>query len=324
VANPALEDAIVRTIIYADTFNFPMTLREIHHFLIGVGTTAEAVGSALRFSDRIREHVQKDGDYYMLRGREALVAERLSREAASRALLPAAFQFGRVLGGLPFVRMVALTGALAMHNAHHSHDDIDYLIVTKAGRVWLSRALIVVVVRLAALRGVGLCPNYVLAETALTQQTEDLYIAHEMAQMIPITGLRVYEDLRAANFWTTGFLPNATALFYQAEAGAPHPVRSRVAAAVKRVGEWLFGGRLGDALETWEKRRKLRKFAPRIVNPLSSALLDDAHVKGHFNDYGRPTLRRYEARLVEYQLSKVTEAPVPGPLDERTERTTSF
>jgi hypothetical protein len=37
-----LETAILRTILYADVFNFPMTIAEIQHFLISEYSTTRA------------------------------------------------------------------------------------------------------------------------------------------------------------------------------------------------------------------------------------------------------------------------------------------
>lgn len=312
-ATLALEQAILRTLLYADTFNFPMTLAEIHHFLIGYRALLTDVAVALRCSSWLREVVEEHEGLYMLRGRGALLTERTTRDAASQSILPTAWRYGRLIGGLPFVRMVALTGALAMHNAHHAQDDIDYLVVTRAGRVWLTRAMIIAVVRVAAMRGVGLCPNYVLAETAVAQQNQDLYVAHEIAQMIPISGLRLYAQMRAANAWAGAHLPNADGPFYPAPAMRLGPIAragSATARALKRIGELALAGPLGNRLERWEQRRKLRKFAAQMATPGSAAQLDGAQVKGHFNDYGQGALRRYQERLVEYGLA--LPQPPPG------------
>jgi hypothetical protein len=294
-ADSALAEAILRTLIYADVFNFPMTVSEIHFFLIEQAATLHQVETALGASRWLNQRITCFEGYYALVGREQVIAERQRREGYSAALWPAGVRYGAILAKLPFVRMVALTGALAVRNAHSPTDDLDYLIVTRAGRVWLARAFTVLLVRLAKLRGVTICPNYVLSESALAQQSHDLYIAHEVAQMIPLSGLKLYQALRAENTWTRMHLPNATAPLYEEREAAMNR-------RLKLLAEWLLGGFLGDALEDWERRRKLRKFAPKAQTPHTSAQLDNDHVKGHFNDYGYPTLNKYHARLIEYGL----------------------
>ena len=66
-----------------------------------------------------------------------------------------------------------------------------------------------VVVRLAALRGVTLCPNYLLAESALALPDRDVYTARELLQMRADRAAQdVYERMLAANAWWRDLLPN--------------------------------------------------------------------------------------------------------------------
>ncbi len=136
-------DAILRTLLYADVFGFPLTETEIHHFLIGVSATPEEVQATLRNSPCLAESVECINGYYVLRGRAELVRQREARNDASLRLWSVARRYGTWMAHLPFVRMVALTGALAMRNANDRDDDIDYLLVTKPGRVWTGRTLTV-------------------------------------------------------------------------------------------------------------------------------------------------------------------------------------
>jgi len=286
------DEAILRTLLYADIFDYPLTPHEIHYYLIEAAASREAVQARLDHSDWLRARTTRTAGYVALRDRPALGALREARRHSSAALWPAARRWAAVLGALPFVRLVAVTGALAVDNAP-ARDDIDYLIVTAPGRVWLARGLAVLVVRLARLWGVGLCPNYVLAHTALAQNRRDLFVAHDLVQMVPLVGLGVYADLRAANRWAAGYLPQAARPL---RVEADHAPRGWVR-ALQRGLEWLLGGRLGAALESWERRRKLARFAPAAHQPNASAELDAERVKGHFDDHGAPILQRYADRV---------------------------
>ena len=48
-------------------------------------------------------------------------------------------------------------------------------------------------------------------------------------------------------------------------------------------------------------RRKIRKFQPQLGGPDDDAILDRDHVKGHFDDYGGPVMRRYAERLAQFE-----------------------
>jgi hypothetical protein len=304
----AIEAAILRTVLYADLFHFPLTVREIHHFLIhDEPVDLEQIAQTLSESTELQHHLECIDDYVVYDGQDDLVALRRMREAASEHLWPSALRYGKWLARLPFVRMVALTGALAMHNAANHEDDLDYILVTAPRRVWLARAFSIVLVRLARLRGVEICPNYVLAESALAQDKHDIFMAHEIAQMVPLYGSALYEQFRSANAWVNQQLPNADGTFYIEPERSP----SGIGLIGKRGIEFLLGGNLGDWLEHWEYQRKLRRFEPDMKKPHSSAKLDDSHVKGHFNDHGHPVLQEYEERLEQYGLER-TRATVPG------------
>jgi hypothetical protein len=273
-----------------------MRIEEIHHFLIGCSASMHAVESSLTRSAWLRDHIEIVDGYVALQERDYAINQRVAREAASALLWIQARRWGAILARLPFVRMVAVTGALAMRNAESPDDDLDFLIVTTPRRVWTARAMAIILVRLARLFGVHLCPNYVLAETALGQDRQDLYMAHEIAQMIPLSGFAIYAAMRRANRWVTAYLPNAQAPYYDA------PEVRRWGQLVQRIAERVLNGSIGDTFEKWEQNRKIRKFAPQSHRATASAQLDADHVKGHFHDYGYPTLERYRERLKRYHL----------------------
>ncbi|MCC7450062.1 MAG: hypothetical protein IT324_21775 [Anaerolineae bacterium] len=302
-----VSEAVFRTLLYADVFRFPMTENEIHHFLIGLSASKDDVQTALEHSRWLAQRIERVNGYCAINGHAYMADQRHEREEASQALWPVARRYGVLLAHLPFVRMVALTGALAMRNASGSRDDIDYILVTAPGRVWTARALTVLIVRMARLWHVGLCPNYVLAETALVQTRQDLFIAHELAQMVPLAGFPMYEAMRAANGWSMALLPNAQGSFYKEADRYSHGLGQ----LIQRFGEWILGGRIGDAFERWEQNRKMRKFSADARKPGASAQIDDQQVKGHFNDYGTPALNEYQARLARYGLTDVAQQADP-------------
>ena len=300
MSDQSLDSAILRTVLYADVFDFALTVSELHRFLMHHSAVPLAeIQRSLDGSPALDDALARSGDLVALKAREALFGVRREREAVATRLWPMARRYAAALAVLPFVRMVALTGALAMRNPASTDDDLDYLIVTRPGRVWLARLATVILVRAVKLTGTALCPNFVLAEDALAQNRRDVYIAHEVAQAVPFFGGALYDRLRAENRWVNSHLPNA--------AGAPHPgeIRglSRATAGVKRALEWALDGTLGDRIEAWEKARKVRRFEA-MQRAESAARVDDSQVKGHFNDHGASVLAQYRRRLSAYGLTE--------------------
>jgi hypothetical protein len=291
-----IEAAILETVLYSDLFDYPLTHHELAHYLIRVKADAATIRDCLDAPRYLNGHLRQIDGYVAARKRESIVDRRRARQAPSARLWIRAGRFVRVLAALPFVRMVAVTGALAMDNSARG-DDIDVLIVTASRRVWTARLFAIALVYVGKLFGDTLCPNYVISEDALAIEKRDLFTAHEFAQMTPLYGLAEYDRLRRANPWVYQYLPNAYAPLRQ----EPETRSGPIGRALKRLGEWLLGGGWGDALERWEMRRKQRKFNG-LITPASNAILDRDHVKGHFKDYDAPVMRLYAERLAQFAI----------------------
>ena len=281
-----LEQAVLESIVYSDVFDYPLTEAEVRRGLPVMATPAE-VQLALG-SPALAGIVSFQSPYYLLAGRNEIVGVRRRRRKASLALLKPARAYGALIARLPFVRMVAVTGALAVENSE-AGDDIDYLILTAPGRVWLTRTLVMAVVRLAALRGLVLCPNYLLDERCLSLDQHDAYTARELVQMTPVAGGEVHQRMLAANAWFRRFLPNATP---PSAIDAPAAGRFRPS----RLFETLLGGRAGDALEGWLRRRKAAELQ-RQAGDNPEAVFDARVCKGHLNGYRGRTEAAVSRRL---------------------------
>ena len=110
----ALERAIVQAVAYADVFDYPLTVDEIQRYLIGVPASRGAVRTALAAARLVPDVLSRSGRYFTLAGRESAVETRRSRATTAAEYWRRAVRYGHQIGNLPFVRMVAVTGALAM------------------------------------------------------------------------------------------------------------------------------------------------------------------------------------------------------------------
>lgn len=287
-----LADAVVETVAYSDLFDYPLTAPEIHRYLAGVPASRSAVEALLGAGRMVPQRLERADGFYTLPGRLAIVDIRHRRARAAAGLWAKAVAYGAQIAGLPFVRMVAVTGALAVDNSD-ANDDLDYLIVTEPGRLWLCRALVIGLVRLALRRGDVICPNYFLSERALALDSHSLYTAREVAQMVPLTGRPIYHRLRQLNGWVESYLPNA--------AGAPReiPVTEPAPARVRTAAEAVLRLRPAGVLERWEMQRKIRKLiAEHGTEGADEASFSPEYCKGHFGGYGSKTLAAFNYRTV--------------------------
>ncbi len=198
------------------------------------------------------------------------------------------------------MRLVAVSGSLAAENPDE-RADFDYLIVTAPGRLWLVRAMTILLVRAARLRGVQLCPNYLLTSRALTLTRRDLYTAHELLQIVPLAGSATYRQLLVENRWAAEWLPNR---FRQASAAPALPAPGNT---IRQVGELTLGGRFGDRLEAWEAHRKQRRFGSGD----HGARFTDDVCEGHYGRARQRVLHEFDRRCA------LAGVATPSPLGQQ-------
>jgi len=210
-----LAKAVLCTLAYADIFDYPLKDEEIWRFLIS--TKKESPASVKRVLLELPQVSQKE-NYYFLKAKKDLAALRRKRARLSKKKLKIASKIAGWLKLVPFIKLVALTGALAMENSQKD-DDIDFLIVTSKNRLWLTRLLIVLLIELVdSRRRPGdkkfkdkVCLNMFLTENhlALPKKERDLFSAHEVCQMrILWEKDDTYQKFLKANQWVKRYLPN--------------------------------------------------------------------------------------------------------------------
>jgi hypothetical protein len=284
-----LRRAVVNTLVYADLFDYPLTDGEIQRYLIGEAATASQVMALLDGDAGLRRHVDRTGDWRYLAGRSQLAKVRRERAAMSAELWPSARRYGARIARLPFVRLVAVTGALAMNNAAVG-DDIDLFILVQPGRLWLCRLFVLAIVRLAGRRGIRLCPNFLLSTDHLRLSERNLFTAHEIAQMVPLTRNRWYDAFLDANGWVGDFLPNAFANASTDRARLDRP-------SVKRVVTRMLSTRWFDPFERWEMARKVRRLRARQEREGGSVAFSVHECRGHFAAHDARILATYSERV---------------------------
>lgn len=193
-------------LLYHDLFDYPLAQEELYFWSVGT----EGRGG---FS------VEKTGPFYHLKGRSEIVLTRISRSRASREKWEKVVAAGKILSFIPSIKMVAVSGSLAM-GASWEEDDIDLFIITSRKTLWVSRLLSFLILNLlkVPLRRAGdsqkndkLCLNFWLTEGKLSLGgPQNIYTAHEIFQIRPLLDKEniAYRFLEA-NSWARNFFPNA-------------------------------------------------------------------------------------------------------------------
>ncbi|NTW29971.1 MAG: hypothetical protein HGB34_02415 [Candidatus Moranbacteria bacterium] len=253
----SLSGNILSTIAYHDALDRPLTAFEVwKHLIIDDRESASPgsyrlgdVVSALGETD-MRTRIASCDGFYVLPGREFLADRRIRAEKVAVAKLHRVRRLARTLRLVPFVRMIGITGSLAMKSGT-TESDWDFFVVLRFGRIWIGRTVLTVYLHLLRKRRHGertrdrVCLNYFVTDDHLVIPTEDLYSANEYSFLIPLLGKETFRRFELRNRWIAkmkpDFLPTETMpLWYVPESDGSSFIRA--------VFERVLGF---DVLEAW-------------------------------------------------------------------------
>lgn len=212
-----MEKAILKTLVYADIFDYPLKAWEIQKWLIKKEIHLHKLEGVLHRLVK-QDKIGKYKEFYFLPARKGLVNLRLKRRDFSSFYLQQAVIIGWVFKLVPFVKLVGISGNLAMENSQ-KYDDIDFFVITAKNRVWISRFLMLGILTILRKRryphqnskqAVGrICLNLIIDEDHLAQNKKDLFTAHEVLQMRVLWERKgIYKRFLEQNEWVFGYLPN--------------------------------------------------------------------------------------------------------------------
>jgi len=284
------EVAVLRSVVYASLFDYPLTLEQLEASLVGVRAGAQTIASWWRASDLLQSAIECRDGWYFLAGRSDLIATRSRREALSRDLLERDRQIVSLVSKMPFVRMVALSGSLAHLNAEGSAD-LDLFVITAPHRVWSVTVATLVIARLLGWRK-RMCLNYVVSERAMRVEPEDLFSANQIIHLKPVFGEQVFARFVTANRFVGDFYPN----FELADSKRTPPVASRITLAERllSLGPAQLGERISRALYGWHLARKATAWQSR-----DQVRLEKECLKLHTSSHRASTISKFDATMTE-------------------------
>lgn len=289
--------AIIKGLAYSEVFNYPLTLDEIYHTLELKISDKGILESELEYLIT-KKLVFRLGEFYSLKEDCNRLKLRLERNHRAEKYLPLAGFISRFIGSFPFVRAVFISGSLSK-NSMDSDSDIDYFIITKPGRLWTARTLLILFKKVFLFNSYKFyCLNYFLDSDNLEIKDGDLYVAHEIASLKPTYGSHTCTSFFDKNSWVLSYLPNSKV----ASTSSAPPSRVRF---LKYFFEFILKGRAGNRLERfcmntskkfWEK--KFGKIPNRNIEDVS---ISRDYISAHHPDnFRKVILRKRENILQEY------------------------
>lgn len=270
-----LSDSEKFSIFYHDMFDYPLDFADLIRWRAGEETHYKK-------SLAVSSH----NGYFFREGRQGLIYQKLLRGRISKKKIVVARKASKVISLVPTIKMIAVTGSLAMENSTED-GDIDLLIVTSKNTLWISRLLtyfLLSVFRYSLRRSKDrkqkdkLCLNMWLDESDLIFLHRNVYTAHEIAQVIPFFNKgKTYERVLWKNRWLLKYWPNSVKILSEKD------IKLKV-----RKNLWSFLEKLAYNLQYKYMRSKITR---ETVTPTRALF--------HPQDWSKVVLDRLNSNFVE-------------------------
>ncbi len=201
-----LTSSEIFSVYYHNIFEYPLTFSELIRW-------------RANNTPKLKVKVIYKNGFYFIEGNENLVYKRSVRERISKRKRKIAEKASFLISSIPSVKMVGITGSLAMNNTE-KRGDIDLIIITKMGKLWTSRILVYLILSLFRIplripkskeQDDKLCLNMWLDESDLewSHKNRNFYTAHEILQTVPIINKKgTYGRFLSENAWALNYWPN--------------------------------------------------------------------------------------------------------------------
>lgn len=241
----ALQQQIVRTLCYYDLFSHPLTLDEIFLFLPENSISRPSLAEALQSTSE-NPHLQRQSTYfYIAPSHVDVVALRHERERRARGRWRIARIVSSVIRRFPFVRGIFVSGDLAK-NVTSKASDIDFVIITEPGRLWICRTLLILFKKIFLFnKKKFFCLNFFTASDHLECQVKNLFTATEVAHLKPLYNFPLFIRYMNANNWIKSYFPN-----YELFRNSVHRC-SDSSSMLQKLLEFPFRNRLAERLDVW-------------------------------------------------------------------------
>jgi len=288
----AEELAIARSVLFAALFDYPLTVAQLRQTRIESSLTPSEIELIYARSEPLQEMIEHRQGFFFPRDRRDLVCERRRREARSRVFLDRHRRLLSAICALPYVEMVALSGSIAHLNLDGA-GDLDLFIVTRGRHVWSVTVAVVVIAKLLRRRPTT-CANFVLADSALALDQQDLFSASQIIHLKPLVGAEMYRRFVAANPFVSRFYPN----FRVSPLTRRRTILQRVIRGAKRTVEFVLAAP-SVAVEV-VCRRAYRAYLTRRSSTWDSpdqVRLEPDCLKLHTRSHRRSILDRFSAAV---------------------------
>lgn len=287
-------DSIVATLSFFSLFRHPLTASELYWsaWKPDADETAADFFSVLSSLSEEVVVAQKNG-FFFLSGNEDFALNRAESFFVNSGKNEWAKKAIKVFAWLPFVRAVFVCNTVAMGVAKKD-SDIDLLVVSERGRVWLARLLMNIFLKTLGWRtsknriADRFCLSFFIDEdyrdfSVLALSGGDPYLVYWLLNLRPIHDPDDFlPKLLKANSWLKEFCPR---LFLDGGGFIISPGKDSYSKKISRFLSWFFKGKIGDKIESFFYYWQKKNLAKRVgAGDGSAIVLEKNIIKIHEKD----------------------------------------
>jgi hypothetical protein len=288
---------LVRNLLYFEVFSYPVS--DIELWETCTVPCAELAEIRAELNKMVAAGlVCRHGDWYCTQGSSDWAVQRAANNRRAQKYLHIAQKVGPWIGAFPYVRAVFVSGSLSK-GVMPEDGDIDYFVVTRPGRLWVARTMLVLFKKLFLLNSKKYwCVNYFVDENHLVIEEQNRFTATEVVTLLPVYGADRYGEFMARNPWTQVYYPKFPLR-------GTHLVPLHRARWGKKIAERLLDSRLGAWLDERCMRATVKhwksKFGGFSEEEFAVAMKSRKYVsKHHPQHFQRRVLDRYAVLLEQF------------------------
>lgn len=291
------ESAILKTIFYFDIFGHPLRQQEIHRYCTILLTSAQLVAALESLLGK--RLITKQSDLFFLTDRDIYKAQlRTVNAIRAEKKMWKARLFSKIISKFPYVRAVFISGSLSK-GVLSKKGDVDYFIVTTAGRLWLSRMLLVLFKRIFLFNSHKyFCINYFVDDQNLEIPDKNIFTAVEIASLLPVINKNLYNKFLDSNSWIYEYLPNT---ILKSDHCPPYKT-----GFFKTIFEKIFSGNAGNYLENQSMQKTFsywkKKYRSNIFIEFDDSIrIKPGVAKYHPNNFQDKVLNRLNEKIAGFE-----------------------
>lgn len=346
-----LEKSILATVAYYDVLDYPLTGFEALKYLISPShIIAQSKPEQSLVSEPLKQpsfldilktlksrplsnFIEEKNGFYFLKGREKIIKTRIERQKISDQKWKKAGRIISKLQMLPYFKLVAVSGSLALDNTK-KQSDIDLLIITKHKRIWTVRFLVTFFIQILGKRRHGkktadrICLNHYITDRSLKIDFPSLYNAQTYAHLIPVLEIEevrldsqeevdplrreasarrgIYKKFQEANQWIENYLA-----FYPGQEDYNQRLikERRFFRKIARSQEFILNSFLGNVLEKLLAliQKTIIKYHSSKERDEGRVITDDFQLEFHPSSPEKNVLNKYNEIILTLRFKMKKE-----------------